>query len=728
MSSAASGPDGGGKLRLKLVIKRDEAAKPVAERPSMLDIPNGLVIGSSSVKVDIGTHQPAAPLQSTPSVPLSFLILKATQRSFRQLENIDELSGRMTDAERKGNLMDVILESRLVFAKILALVEWRERVGAVFMTEEQLDKIVNGKGMQLTELADRMCVKHYEYTRLDCPLYNIKAALKFLYNGTNQQLVGLPRVFTNYLDDERVLSDEAVKEEYIGRLNRLIATRMSLLVLPEDCQFKGIERGVAKLAMIRGEFVVELSLVPTPQTNEPKWFLINAYPSNTKAKDKIKGSLAVIMQNKYNSRPFNQDAIISIFSDLQLYLSLLFLHQLYRQLTLTKKTVSMRVDYGEGSVKVHFYPNAVCEKLLLSIQLRSMVVETVCSWQDGFELTPTFDCYSIAESILACVYERLCELLFDKLQTLKSYYQRVDNSHLLFTFLATFTATVSVCRQTGQYSVQIADRERVLVATPEEVERLLKREAANAFIDSLSTTDPRQCHSILSIEQSRIGSFPKLFLTLSDQVCLCVGMDEEELVMRRFLVFVRRHHRYRSLFSVVDWQDLGGGEVSGWNRVDVGLVRRFSLSSMLRDAGIDHVLVSGGGGGDEQRALCLNLPLHMYVESVSFLDESTVEIIVDERLFRPKQIQVSTNGTFQNTLKIVKLLLSTILIITQHTEHAVVGTWWPMNLMVGNDSVRSVECVVDEGQDNSTSTVEYSVLLNGQKWHHRLLPSTANKL
>lgn len=682
---------GGNKLRLvipKVILRQEDI------QPTVKDTPNALVTGFSSIKLNVTSPQPNSMLEC---IPLSVIILKATQRSFRQLENIDELASRMTDAERKLALLEYILECRLLFAKLLALVEWRERFPAVCAVEEYISQMMNGKVMKLTETADRMCVKHYELARQDCPLFDGDAALKRLRFGYVEN--GLPTIFSDYIDEDRQLS-EVDKEYYLKQLYRLIATRLSSLTLPQDCVYLGIEKGVVKFSLLKRQVVLELSLVPS-ETLEPKWFLINANPCCSRAQDSIKGSLGSMLQAKYNQRPFERDTILSIYSDLQLYMSLFFLHQLYCQLTAHKSTVNMKIDHGEGYLKVLFYPQADCEKLVLTVNMKGSVIIITCSWNQDFRLEPSFECFDVGNLVVDDVFGHLCRQQFSKIE-LHSHLQSLpQDNQRLFRFHG-MTARVSVLKKTGQFEVQIDGTKQVL-SSPNEVERLCKFEASKSFISSLEHGNV--CKSFTNMERTKIGSYPTKFIRLDDSFCLCVGMDDLEL--KRFLVFATMDSRYPSLLNIVKWQSIPNCD-DFWF-VEPKLLKMFKIGCHLQQAGVDYKLA-------DDKMVCLNMPLHMGVERITFTSECEAQIQVDPSMFRTDEISIKQTS-FEKCLSTVQLFLALLLIVSQQENCDIVGTWFPLDLMIGNDTIT---------MDSSNLLI----LLNGQPWQHCLFAqsNTLNKM
>lgn len=641
------------------------------------------------------------------AIALNHIVSKIVQASYRQLENIDELMGRMSDAERKTAILECLLESRRLFGQVSCVLDAKERFAEFSRVDDAIYGLVNDKAMKITELADCLCVNHMKLVSEAHPvIYNIPAALR-LNDHQCKHSPTLPPLLTDYFDVDKEL-EELKKKEYIHRLNRLIATHLSTLVLPADCKLSKIEQGIVGLLMLEDEVLVKLSLVPDVDMT-PKWFLVDVRPVDEVAKDKIKGALAVILQKKYNQIAFQGDTLLSIRSDIELYRSLFCLHQVYLQLTELKKSkrVLMRVDHKEGQSKAHFYSNLSTEKLIFTLSLTSKRLDYHCSWDSAFDIQSSFHCFAFGDIILDSAYRRLCSLLLTPLQGSSSSFglacKFVDFNVLSFQ-VGSFHSTISINKQSGQFELSCLKGQSFDDSF--KVQSYLKMMAAEQFVADLSVhSKVAKCFS--TIEQSKFGSFPKLFVSVDDDcIYLSVGMNDLQPACN--LVFAKPDARFSCLKSIayseqVSWPLKEGERFSLDSILSTLQYSTFRFHCVLREANIEYVVNSKDGSVE-----CLNLPLHMGVESIIFLDEQNCIINVCKDIYPLEKEQIKLHTAhFSSLLLMVKEYLRLLLFVSQFPRDMVVGEWMPLNLMIGNHSVSmsSENTILFDGKSLETTSV-----------------------
>jgi hypothetical protein len=235
--------------------------------------------------------------------------------------------------------------------------------------------------------------------------------------------------------------------------------------------------------------------------------------------------LAINLQTKYNKGIFEKGTLLSMHADVELYRSLFCLHQIYLQLSLLKRKVALKMDHGEGHLKVLFYPAFTSERLLFSVTLLSSPgsrFEAACSWNSSLKLEPSFSCFTLGELVSLDAYRHVCSIsLGSVMDELGQHCAMSDYNVLQFVFLD-YRAKVSINRQSGQYEVTFAgDAKRVLIENGRKVCQYLKRMASEHFVSLIRSPDITRAFP--STEQSRIGSFPKVFIGLQHKISLGVS-------------------------------------------------------------------------------------------------------------------------------------------------------------------------------------------------------------
>lgn len=660
--------------RLRLVIPK--AAWREAPEP-------GHIIGTSSLsaaaKID------SSPIHHAPdTMQLRHLVIKCCQNAFRRLESMEDVFGGISDVERKGMLLEYLLEERMVFAKLLALFEYRGRMNDLVRVDEEIGKIASGLSTPLAETADRLCVKHYEYGRLACPVYNVAAS-------SDLWLFGDPDGFPSIIKDfENVPCGH--RAGYIERLDRLAALHFAMFTLDQAIRLDAIREGKVLLTVLQQQVHVELCIVPDAH-KKPQWFLSAVHPADQVARDKIGGALGGMLQQKYNHAPFQSGTLLSMKHDICLYRSLFTLHQLYSQLLSLRRSVSLKLEHSEGFMRAQFYPKLAGERLVLTVQLVEDKLALVCSWDGALQIDASFSCFHLASSIHASVHGYLSSRTLGAYVGMFNGYGRLVDGQLVFRFHE-YAATVVVSPETGH-----------IVQSPNtplagDWASVLKREAAHEHVKS--HFPPSACNFQQS-ELNKLGSHPKSMVWVAGDFYLSMGIDPDTFASINHHVYAVSDARYRLLRVVKYYEQAdslaGSPKDTGQCSLDV-----FKFRVAMMDSGLEYV------AGDDG-LVCTNLPLHRLTKRILFRSTSECEI----SLVGGEKIAIRSDSGFALLVQQVTEYCRLLLLVG--LSDGFTGTWSPLDVQVGRHRfAHEGPCIVMRQADGDSGE-QFS-----QQPLHRLLP------
>ena len=278
-----------------------------------------------------------------PKTSLERCLDKATQFTYQQLEVFYELLPRMTDIERKNNLVVLAQSAGRLWGEIKCLhtslkddlpILERALKGIEFCKREAagLEKAISEFSYQNVAMSG-CCLRKFPLTLLS----KVFACETF---GFSYDIHKFSTSFPEYMDEmfKFFIAKEAPNLLKILGGGRVVSLR--------DDQVQ---------VLMLDEFLLEFTVIPSNVSRLEdgqslyEWFLVKASTKESPNGIKVGNSLTGMLQ----SRP-----ISGLINDLKIYRNFCFIQQLYRQFNEAKKNLDLTVESGPGTLKAVLWPQS----------------------------------------------------------------------------------------------------------------------------------------------------------------------------------------------------------------------------------------------------------------------------------------------------------------------------------------------------------------------------------
>ncbi|GMR32227.1 hypothetical protein PMAYCL1PPCAC_02422, partial [Pristionchus mayeri] len=212
---------------------------------------------------------PTVPERSgPPMIPLGVLLDFAVQQLYHEVTVLTELLPKKQDSDKKVTLVQFAYNTRMLFAKLLAVVKWL-KVSKRFDNCSAISYVLEQQAQYFVETADRLVNLRDELVFARLPVFQVTPAIDVLASGTFPRL---PSCIKNrFVRESKITPREQAYT--LNRINQVLNFRIACIASKLSPRIGSIEvmNGMAKFT-VPGEFEAKVTILG--EMEKLKWTLL----------------------------------------------------------------------------------------------------------------------------------------------------------------------------------------------------------------------------------------------------------------------------------------------------------------------------------------------------------------------------------------------------------------------------------------------------------------------